>query len=194
MNVTSRPTLRQEQQAATRQRLLDAARAAFIEAGFAGATVEQIISAANTSRATFYLHFPNKTAALLATWRERDLPEVDALFRKFDEAADFSNAAARAWLADVVEYWEGHGRVGQIALQVLAVQPELNASWVAGMASVVEDMPKYRKALGGGPRARAITLNHVIELERVLYFWSNSGLPTSRDDLIDALAYDWALS
>jgi len=193
MTAPPRPTLRQEQQAATRQRLLDAARAAFLQAGFAGATVEQIISAANTSRATFYLHFPNKTEALLATWRERDLPEVDALFRRFDDAGDFSDAAARAWLADVVEYWEVHGRVGQIALQVLALEPELNASWVEGMVSVVEDMPKYRQAMGGGPRARAIALNHVIELERVLYFWTIGGLPTSREDLVGALAHDWAL-
>ncbi|GAB3618390.1 hypothetical protein GCM10027416_29470 [Okibacterium endophyticum] len=194
MATEQRPTLRQEQQAATRQRLLQAAREAFIELGFAATTVERIVADANTSRATFYLHFTNKTEALLATWREYDLPEVDQLFRSFDDAADFSVAATRAWLGDVVGYWENHGRIGRTALQALSLKPELDSVWLSGMADIVDDMRNYRSAFDDDDLARAIVLTNVIELERVLYFWSNDGLPCSRHTLIAALARNWVVA
>lgn len=193
MTPTHALTLRQEQQAATRQRLLDAARAAFADLGFAATTVAQIVQAANTSRATFYLHFGNKTDALLATWGERELPEVDALFRAFDREGDFSTQATRAWVAGVLDYWEGHGRVASTAVQALALEPELNGAWVAGMVSVAQGMPRYLAALGGGEPAHARVLTKVIELERVLYFWTNGGLPLERETLIDALTASWAV-
>jgi len=188
-----RPTLRQEQQAETRRRLLSAARDAFLESGFTATTVERIVEAANTSRATFYLHFKNKTEALLSTWSEVDRPEVEGLFRAYDEAGDFSPAGARAWAETVVSYFENHGLVGRTALQALALEPELEHVWIAGMARTADTMPRYVAALGGGEPARAIALANVIQVERVLYFWSNDGLPMERADLIAALGRTWAV-
>jgi AcrR family transcriptional regulator len=51
---------RAEKQAHTRQALLDAAREVFIERGFAGASVEQISSAAGFTRGAFYSNFATK--------------------------------------------------------------------------------------------------------------------------------------
>ena len=184
-------TLRQEQQAATRQRLLDAAREAFAELGFAPTTVARIVSAANTSRATFYLHFGNKSEALLATWNERELPEVNALFKAFDDQDDFSGPASRAWVESVLKHWEDHGRAATTAIQALALEPELNGAWVEGMMRVAEGMTKYRASLGDGAFAKALVLTKLIELERVLYFWTNGGLPIGREDLIGALTASW---
>jgi len=188
-----RPTLRQEQQAETRRRLLSAARDAFLESGFTATTVERIVEAANTSRATFYLHFKNKTEALLSTWSEVDRPEVEGLFRAYDEAGDFRPAAARAWMETVVSYFETHGRVGRTGLQALALEPELEHVWIAGMARTADTMPRYVAALGGGAPARAIALANVMQVERVLYFWSNDGLPMDRADLIAALGRTWTV-
>jgi AcrR family transcriptional regulator len=193
MTDTRRPTLRQEQQAQTRRRLLEAARSAFMDSGFAGTTVERIVKDANTSRATFYLHFTNKTEALLATWNEFDLPETTALFRAFDATADFSPTAVRHWLDKVVAYWETHGKIGRTALQALSLEPELDAVWIDGMSRVVEDMPNFRATFDDDALARAIVLSNVIELERVLYFWSNDGLPCTRDVLLSALARNWTV-
>ena len=195
MTTPQRPTLRQEQQAATRQRLLDAARASFIEHGFVQTTVDRIVESANTSRATFYLHFKNKTDALLHTWSERDLPEVDAMFLAFDAADDFSVAATRAWIERIVGYWESHGRIAMTAVQALALEPGLNENWIGGMTGVTQDMSRLRAALGGDAGlARAIVLSKIIQLERILYFWTNGGLPFERDQLIEVLTREWALA
>jgi AcrR family transcriptional regulator len=172
---------------------MNAARDAFIDGGYTGTTIERIVGAANTSRATFYLHFKNKTEALLATWRELDLPEVEEMFISYDDAGDFSARAATAWIERVVSYWEDHGRIGRTALQALALEPDLEQVWIAGIAQTGTDMPHFREALGGGPEAEAIVLANTIQIERVLYFWSNDGLPVQREALIAALARNWTL-
>ena len=186
MNSNGRLTLRQEQQAETRRRLLQAAHAAFTELGFTATTIERIVDEANTSRATFYIHFKNKTEALLATWQEVDLADVGQLFRSFDEAGDFSLSAVRDWLDKLVAYWEHHGAVGRTALQAMSLEPGLDSVFLAGMVDVVDNMKKYRATYGDNELARAVVLTNVIELERVLYFWSNDRLPCSRETLINA--------
>ena len=54
---------RQEQAAATRRLLLDAAGAVFEERGFKATTVGAITGRANTAHGTFYLYFRNKEDA-----------------------------------------------------------------------------------------------------------------------------------
>jgi AcrR family transcriptional regulator len=55
----------------TRDRILDAAAAVMRERGVANATTKQIALAAECSEALLYKHFPDKTAMLLAVFRER---------------------------------------------------------------------------------------------------------------------------
>jgi AcrR family transcriptional regulator len=57
------PNKRQLQAAATRERMLSAARDAFEEKGYRGTTVGAITTAANTAHGTFYLYFKNKDEA-----------------------------------------------------------------------------------------------------------------------------------
>lgn len=60
---TARAGSRQEQAAATRLQLLDAAGAVFEERGYKGTTVGAITDRANTAHGTFYLYFRNKEDA-----------------------------------------------------------------------------------------------------------------------------------
>ena len=55
-----RPTLREQQKQFTRDRLLTAALAAFVENGYTPARIEDVAARAGASRATFYLHFGGK--------------------------------------------------------------------------------------------------------------------------------------
>lgn len=59
------PTQR-ERNAETRRRLLSAARQVFAEKSYAQAAVADIVRRAGRSHGSFYLHFPNKEAALQA--------------------------------------------------------------------------------------------------------------------------------
>lgn len=49
-----------------RERLLAAAERVFLERGYAGATVSDIVTAAGVSRASFYVYFPSKRDVFLA--------------------------------------------------------------------------------------------------------------------------------
>jgi len=50
----------------TRQRILEAATSVFSERGYHGASVDDIVAASNTSKGSFYFHFPNKEGLFLA--------------------------------------------------------------------------------------------------------------------------------
>lgn len=63
VDETSRSGSRQEQAAATRRHLLDAAGAVFEERGYKATTVGAITDRANTAHGTFYLYFRNKEDA-----------------------------------------------------------------------------------------------------------------------------------
>jgi AcrR family transcriptional regulator len=91
---------RAEQQARTRDRLLEAAAAAFAEHGVDGAAIDDIAARAGFSRGAFYSNFSDKTELLvalcdhrLAAYREEQLPALLAV------PAEQRLAAAAAWLA-----------------------------------------------------------------------------------------------
>jgi AcrR family transcriptional regulator len=63
VDQTARAGSRQEQAAATRRQLLDAAGAVFEERGYKATTVGAITDTANTAHGTFYLYFRNKEDA-----------------------------------------------------------------------------------------------------------------------------------
>jgi AcrR family transcriptional regulator len=63
VDETERAGSRQEQAAATRRQLLDAAGAVFEERGYKATTVGAITNRANTAHGTFYLYFRNKEDA-----------------------------------------------------------------------------------------------------------------------------------
>lgn len=73
------PTTRDSQRDLTRQRLFDAALAAFRREGFDRASVAQIAKQAGVSRASFYFHFPTKDHVLLELQWNLELRIVERL-------------------------------------------------------------------------------------------------------------------
>jgi hypothetical protein len=59
------------------------------------------------------------------------------------------------------------------------------------MDAVVDAMKSFRATFEDDELARAVVLTNIIELERVLYFWANDGLPCTRSALVSALARNW---
>src|SRR5215218_8533910 len=51
---------------ATRERILEAAAEVFADKGYYGAAVDDIVRASNTSKGSFYFHFPNKRGIFTA--------------------------------------------------------------------------------------------------------------------------------
>jgi AcrR family transcriptional regulator len=93
---------RSERSEQRRQRILDAARACFGEAGFAGATIGLIAERAGVSNGLLYRHFQNKEhlfqvvlAEIIRDWvralvpRSGDEPAADALEGMFRRSVEF---------------------------------------------------------------------------------------------------------
>jgi AcrR family transcriptional regulator len=95
----SRPSIREEQKQRTRERLLDAAYEVFGEVGFRAATIDQIMKRAGANRATFYLHFNDKTDVAAGLGR-RSAMAVAERFRRLDNIVAPTRADIRAWLED----------------------------------------------------------------------------------------------
>ncbi len=76
MSVKVRTTLRQEQRALTRRRLLDAAATVFAGRGWAGASVEEIARQAGATTGALYSNFTGKEDLFLALFEERVAADI----------------------------------------------------------------------------------------------------------------------
>ncbi|KGB92334.1 MULTISPECIES: TetR/AcrR family transcriptional regulator [Burkholderia] len=91
---------RAERRDATRERLIDAARAIFAEKGYAAASVEDIAAAAGHTRGAFYSNFRGKADALFELL-QRDQGEAAAALQRIVGSHDPADDAQHAMLA----YW-----------------------------------------------------------------------------------------
>jgi AcrR family transcriptional regulator len=76
---------RQEKNAVTQRRLLDAAREVFGRRGYGNASLEEIAEEAGFSRGALYHHFESKEALFLALLDERLTERVNEIERVFEE-------------------------------------------------------------------------------------------------------------
>lgn len=88
-----RPSLRDEQRALTRHRLVDAAESVFARSGFHGASVEEIAREAGATTGALYSNFAGKEDLFLALFEERiaadvgEYSEIVAVGRTLEEQA-----------------------------------------------------------------------------------------------------------
>jgi TetR/AcrR family fatty acid metabolism transcriptional regulator len=86
---------------ATRERILEAAAGVFAEKGFYGAAVDDIVRASDTSKGSFYFHFPNKRGiftALVDHLSARLLQRVESAIEAEPDPQRRLDAALRAVL------------------------------------------------------------------------------------------------
>jgi AcrR family transcriptional regulator len=102
MNLQRRPSLRDEQRALTRRRLLDAAEAVFARSGFHGASVDEIARTAGATTGALYSNFASKEELFLALFEERIAGDVDDYAQIVAEGTTIEQqvrGAADRWMA-----------------------------------------------------------------------------------------------
>jgi AcrR family transcriptional regulator len=110
--VTPAPgSLREAQKALTRARIVEAARSVFEREGYAGASIGLITSEAAINRATFYLHFPDKSAV----FREviaHDRLHTDEYWREFNAAlVAGTRPAIEAWVLRLTQWYRDNAQL-----------------------------------------------------------------------------------
>jgi AcrR family transcriptional regulator len=132
MEATTRLT-REQSKAATRERLLDAARTVFAASGFHGASVEEIAAAAGFSTGALYSNFDGKEDLFLALM-EREIDEhareIAAAVAARPSVAERAAGGARQWMAMIerepelvllfTEFWAYGVREPQVRPKIAA--------------------------------------------------------------------------
>jgi AcrR family transcriptional regulator len=93
MTDASRPSLRDEQKALTRRRLLDSAEAVFARSGYHGASVEEIAREAGATSGALYSNFASKEDLFLALFEERIATDVGDYSQIVAKATTFEEQA-----------------------------------------------------------------------------------------------------
>lgn len=187
-------TVREELREVTRQRLLAAAEGVFSRDGYSGATVGDIATAANVSRATFYLHFTDKSDALMAVMAA-NLVDTPEYWREVDAAlVDGDRAALRASLANTLRWYEQHAGLLRPVREGLAANPALAAQALSPFAGFADEMSGYLERVGSPDRARAhVRLQLLmIQLDQLAYRLIVLGVKDlDRDVMLDEVTAIW---
>jgi AcrR family transcriptional regulator len=101
MAAASRPSLRDEQKALTRRRLLDSAEAVFARSGFYGASVDELAREAGATTGALYSNFTGKEDLFMALFEERIATDVGDYSQIVAEGSTFEQqvrGAADHWM------------------------------------------------------------------------------------------------
>lgn len=101
-NVSGRLSLREEQKALTRHRLIDAGEVVFARRGFHGASVEEIAREAGASTGALYSNFAGKEDLFLALFEERIAADV----RDYSQIAA-AGATVEQQARGAADHWVG---------------------------------------------------------------------------------------
>jgi AcrR family transcriptional regulator len=135
--------------ARTRETLVAAAKAQFLEHGYEGTTIEGIAEAANVSRPSFYTYFRSKREALDAV----ALTASDAVEVVFDALGDLPGDWATEDVADWVRSYLAccrvHGPWALVWREAARVDSEVSKSGRANRRYHARKIGKHLRSLGG---------------------------------------------
>jgi AcrR family transcriptional regulator len=134
MSHASRPSLRDEQKALTRRRLLDGAEAVFARGGFHGASVEEIAREAGATTGALYSNFAGKEDLFLALFEERIATDVGDYSQIVADGATIEEQARGA-----ADHW----------MEILRERPAYFPLLIEFWAYAIRE-PALRERLAGG--------------------------------------------
>jgi AcrR family transcriptional regulator len=191
--AAAKPTLREAQKQFTRQRLLDAAAASFEEKGYARTTIDDIVSGAGATRATFYLHFGAK-GDIVREFMETIWTDVSDVYDGLGAAvASADRAALREWFGSTFRYWETLRPFAHVREEAMMLDPELrrvsDSTFEIGVAAIVKAVQERYGYDEDEARARATLV--LAQLEMVFRRWMLYGWESDEDVIIDIVTEMW---
>jgi AcrR family transcriptional regulator len=190
-------TVREELREATRQRLLSAAEGIFQRDGYSGTTVGSIASSANVSRATFYLHFTDKSDVLMTLMRA-NLAETPDYWHEVDAAlVSGDREALRASLRNTLNWYEQHADLLRPVREAMAANQHLARKSDGNFAGFADEMSGYLDRVPPHERDRAhLRLQLLmIQLDQLAYRIVVLGKTSiDREVMLDEVTDIWRLT
>jgi AcrR family transcriptional regulator len=193
---TARPRPVGAQGERTRRRLLEAAKQAFQDRGYAATRVDDITRRAGTSHGAFYLYFANKEdilEALAVETSERMFALADQL--EGIQAGDEGYERLHEWIANFVDAYEEHASVVTAWIDAsdeprfVRLGGNVLREFAGKIAHAIHQSVEANARHPVHPGIAATAL--VSMIERLCYFWIVRGAPFGRDEAIDTLASIW---
>ncbi|MGA4985651.1 TetR/AcrR family transcriptional regulator [Streptomyces cellulosae] len=194
--------LREAQKQMTRRLLLESGLELFKTKGYAATTVDDIATAAGTTRVTFYAYFPSRSDLMRAlideqlneTLQRVRSPEHGSTARDLVETVtEGTQEAITAWLRRTAELWPAVRpiiRIGRDASVVDPDLPDLVERWLEEAIADIEDGLTAAGRLEPHQRHFRSVLA-MAELDYVAQHWDGSDWKIGRDQMIEELAASW---
>ena len=171
-----RNVLQEQQRQETRAKLIDAARAVFSETGYVDTRIEDVLTRAGVSRASFYAHFENKLALVRAI--AEDFSPVWG--RLYDELAAMKAptlADLEDWMARHVDIYRENEATTILLTETVALEKSLYWQFCEMQEALIErlgqSIPAFRLACEDsldGQQARVHAMLLLSQLDHACYF------------------------
>ncbi|MGW4340372.1 TetR/AcrR family transcriptional regulator [Rhodococcus koreensis] len=176
MTLVEPKSLRERQKLRTHEHILNAAGNLFGEKGFASTSIDDIISAAGTSRATLYAYFEGKDA-LLAAIVERMWVEGRRFYEDFGRLPDWSPGSIIGWLRSFATAYErdaARNKAAAVAAPaIFSEAPEQHREMIAAVRAhrqLWASFPEHEADL------RASMVVNLVDAQLADYFFHGSPL------------------
>lgn len=191
------PSLRDEQREFTRRKLVAAGRVVFARAGYRDATVGDITAEANVNRATFYLHFTNKSEVFRSVVQET-YEDAIKYWTMLDKALlEGTPEAVRGWLETAVGWWDDNADLLPAHYAATAAEPEIATLWRETVDRLAVELHGYlgKFALSERNDAKLRVEFLIMQLDQVYFAFQIQQIVTvERDHLLNLLADMWCAS
>lgn len=186
MPARPRPSLRDQHRQLTREQILAAARDAFAENGYRGATISDIARRARVGRATFYLHFAGK-AELAGELGRAIHPEMLRHLRSLGKES-LSPDRIEAWLAETLRIIRSFGPIPAIVAEAIGYQRDLADTMLDALREAAEQLSRDLERAGNRPDdldAGQLTLLLMATSELMVVLFGPDPAPTDARRLAD---------
>ncbi|MYT74082.1 MULTISPECIES: TetR/AcrR family transcriptional regulator [unclassified Streptomyces] len=194
--------LRQAQKEMTRRLLLESGLELFKTKGYAATKVDDIATAAGTTRVTFYAYFPSRSELMKALIDE----QLNAALQRVGSpehgstaldlvatVADGGREAITAWLRRTADSWPEIRPIIRVGRDAAAVDPELTdlvERWLEEAISDIEDgLTEAGRLAPHQRRFRGVLA--MAQLDYVAQHWGRTDWKLTREQMLDELAANW---
>ncbi|NDZ80205.1 TetR/AcrR family transcriptional regulator [Streptomyces sp. SID10853] len=195
--------LREAQKRMTRRLLLESGLELFKTKGYAATTVDDIATAAGTTRVTFYAYFPSRSELMKALIDEQlnealqrvGSPEHGSTAQGLVATiAEGTPEAITAWLRRTADSWPAIHPIIRVGRDAAVVDPELTGLVERWMEEAVGDIEDGLTTAGRfEPYQRHFRgVLAMAQLDFVAQNWDRTDWKLTRDQMLDELGASWA--
>lgn len=196
-------SLREAQKQMTRRLMLDAGLELFISKGYAATTIDDIATAAGTTRVTFYAYFSSRSVLMKALIDERLNEQLQREVGSPERGSTADNLvstvvegtyeAVRAWLAERADNWPTIHPLIKIGREAAVIDPELAnlvEQWIEEAITDIEvGLTKADRFEPHQRRFRGVLA--MAQLDYVAQNWASSEWKIEREEMLSELATSW---